>query len=162
MITGEDAVVIVATVDLSVVVDQVLTSLAGRWPAMLVSVNEEGRQHEFTEWRNWAGRLPKNRGDVMIARDLGVRSMWVDEGYFIDAAGEGPITVYYEPCKSGFIKTSFSEEPYIREVRYGFDPFDGFLLGDGCSVFTLVSPDGASRLRDDMLHLLHGAIGERP
>jgi hypothetical protein len=161
LITGEDTVVIVAAADLSAIVDRILTSLAERWPAMLVSVNEGGQQHTFTEWRNWVGRLPKNRGDVMIARDLGVRSMWEDQGYFTDAAGEGPLTIYYEPCKGGFIKTSLCEEPYIREVGYGFDPYDGLILGDRCSVLTLVSPDGASRLRDEMLHLLRGAVAER-
>jgi hypothetical protein len=160
MITGEDSVVVVAAADLSEVVDRMLTLLAVRWPSAVVSVNDGERQHDFGAWGEWVGRLPRIRGDVMVARDPEMQSMWETEGYFIDAAGEGPLTIYYEPCKAEFLAATFRAEPYIREAGYGFDPFDGLILGTGCSVLTLVSPEDSGQLRDDVLDLLRSTVAD--
>ncbi|WDZ84084.1 hypothetical protein [Micromonospora cathayae] len=138
-----------------------LDALKRRWPAMLVSINDGERQHEFSRWRAGAGALPESRGDVMVARDSALRDAWDEHGYFTDRTGRGPLAIYYEPCEKGLIKTVMQEEPYRREPQYGFSPFDALLLGDGCSVLTIVTPDGAPHFRDEVLGLLRQAVAEK-
>ncbi|XVU27949.1 hypothetical protein ACQPZJ_13155 [Actinoplanes sp. CA-054009] len=157
MITGEDTVVIVGFADMSVVVDRMLATLHARWPDMLVAVSDGVDSHDFTGWAEWAGRLPKNVGEVMVARDPEMPSQWDENGYFTDAAGEGPMMFIYEPCADKFVSSVFLDEPYIREDDFGSSQFEGLLLGVGCSSFTLVSPDDAPRFRDGVLELLRRA-----
>lgn len=160
MITSEDTVVVVGLPDLAPTVGRMLDALGKRWPAMLVSINDGERQHEFIQWRGGTVTLPSSRGDVMVARDLALCDAWDEHGYFTDPKGEGPLTIYYEPCKGGLIKTVMRERPYRRDPRYGFDPFDALLVGDGCSVLTIVTPDEAPDFRDDVLDLLRQAVTE--
>ncbi|WP_018251438.1 hypothetical protein [Salinispora mooreana] len=160
MITGEDTVVVVGLADLASTVGRMLDALGKRWPAMLVSINDGERQHEFSQWRSGTVTLPGLRGDVMVARDSALSDAWEEHGYFTDPKGQGPLTIYYEPCERGLIKTVMREEPYQRDSQYGFSPFDALLLGDGCSVLTIVTPDGAPDFRDDVLDLLRQAVTE--
>lgn len=159
MITGEDTVVVVGLSDLAPTVGRLLDALGERWSEMLVSINDGERQHEFSLWRAGAA-LPGLRGDVMVARDSAHRNAWDEHGYSTDPTGQGPLTIYYEPCEKGLIKTVMREEPYRRDPGYAFSPFDALLLGDGCSVLTIVTPEEAPDFRDDVLDLLRRAVTE--
>ena len=101
MITGEDMVVVVGLPDLASTVSRMLDALGKRWPAMLVSINDGEQQHEFIQWRAGTVTLPRSHGDVMVARDSALRDAWEEHGYFTDPKGEGPLTIYYEPCRRG-------------------------------------------------------------
>ncbi|MGA3563508.1 hypothetical protein [Melissospora conviva] len=160
MITGEDTVVVVGVADLAPVVGRMLDALGKRWPAMLVSINDGQEQHEFVQWRERGLMLPRSKGDVMVARDSMFREVWDERGYVADLTGEGPLTIYYEPCERGFIKAVMREEPYRRDPRYKFSPFDALLLGDGCSVLTIVTPEEVPGFRDEVLNLLCAVVNE--
>lgn len=159
MITGEDTVVIVGRADASSLVHRLLSKLNQRWPDMKVAINDVVQQ-DFVQWSTWEEKLPGFRGDVMVARDEEARIWWEENGYVADLSGEGPVTIYYEACKAGIIRTRMLDEPYARRAGYRFDPFDALLVGDGCSVLTIVSPEGASAFHEDLVAMLARSMQE--
>jgi hypothetical protein len=148
MITGTDTVMI-SPWPVREKVERFFLTRSQGWSSMLVQVSG-GPRTPFSSWGR-EGRLPVE-GEVLVARDERMCADWDEDGYALDASGEGPFAVYYQRAGREHLRVALLEDPYRRE-GFGFAPFEATLVG-AMALVTLVTPDAESpfcrELRDGL------------
>jgi hypothetical protein len=134
MITGDDSVILTSG-DAVRGVGIFLDGLGLRWPLMEVSVEGE----DFYRWNPNPVHLPKDSGTILIARDRQMVSWWDDNGYTIDSAGEGPLSVSYSPASWKSLRVNLIQDPMSRK-GFSFIPYEAVLVGASYSIVSIVTP----------------------
>ena len=155
MITGDDSVILTSG-DAVRGVRFFLDGLGLRWPLMQVSVEGEGSE-EFYPWNPDSVQLPEGSGAILIARDLQMVSWWDDNGYTLDSAGEGPLSVSYCPASWKSLRVNLIQDPMSR-TGFRFIPYEAILIGTNYHIVSMVTPPLESSFSTSMINNLASSL----
>ncbi|TXS58097.1 hypothetical protein [Streptomyces sp. t39] len=138
MITGCDTVLL-AHGPVPEAIERFLGVWSQRWPHLRIAVGDEDTD-VFSPWTPGATAWDGSTGRLLVARDEEMVAGWDETGYVLDATGEGPFSLAYEPAGWRSLKALALEDPYVR-TGFGYEPYEVTLVGSGLRMITVVAPD---------------------
>lgn len=138
MITGCDTV-LVAHGPVPAAVERFLGVWSRRWPHLLIAAGDQ-ETDVFEPFVPGATAWGETTGSLLVARDEEMVAGWDETGYVLDATGEGPFSLAYEPAGWRSLKAMALEDPYAR-AGFGYEPYEVVLVGSGLRMITVVAPE---------------------